>query len=392
MEQKTEYPGVTSLGSGRFRIRLQKVDHKTGRKRDVERVIKAKSPAEAAKQRELLELEQSKLQRRDRVRLEEYARGWMASKKARLTRATQLIYANALYTHITPSLGAFYMDAIEHDDLIAWRASQAGEPTSINGRLRVLKTMFRTATRELRLPTNPSAHIERVPEPRKTKRRKALTREELWRLLDFVRDKRPQWFPLVLTLARTGMRFGEATGLKWTDINFSTGEVTVRRSQWRGNVGETKTKSTRTIALTPDLIAALQAHRQDQIRSQVPWLAEGWLFMTIGKPNVDGVRKPSHLQSASLRKPLAHAAKEAGTPVVTAHCFRHTFNDLARRIDPSGQVTRSMTGHVTEEMTVHYSHVSLDEKRALVMRAQFGEGGSREGVSADQESAKGKAR
>lgn len=45
--------------------------------------------------------------------------------------------------------------------------------------------------------------------------------------------------------------------------------------------------------------------------------------------------------------------------------FRHTFNKLVRQ-EATGEVLRSMTGHSSERMTEHYSHVGMDEKRRAV--------------------------
>ena len=45
--------------------------------------------------------------------------------------------------------------------------------------------------------------------------------------------------------------------------------------------------------------------------------------------------------------------------------MRRTFNNLARQA-AGDIVARAMTGHSTEAMTEHYSHVTLEEKtRAL---------------------------
>jgi hypothetical protein len=58
----------------------------------------------------------------------------------------------------------------------------------------------------------------------------------------------------------------------------------------------------------------------------------------------------------------------------TVHGFRRTFNNLARQV--AGEiVTRSITGHVTQAMTEHYSHVGREEKLAAagsVERLVFG--------------------
>jgi hypothetical protein len=45
------------------------------------------------------------------------------------------------------------------------------------------------------------------------------------------------------------------------------------------------------------------------------------------------------------------------------HGLRRTFNNLSRQV--AGEiVTRSITGHVTQAMTEHYSHVAGTEKLA----------------------------
>ena len=54
-------------------------------------------------------------------------------------------------------------------------------------------------------------------------------RQELSIFLNTVKDHFPKHFPLVLTLARTGMRLGEALGLQWGDIDFNSRFITVQR-------------------------------------------------------------------------------------------------------------------------------------------------------------------
>jgi len=46
---------------------------------------------------------------------------------------------------------------------------------------------------------------------------------------------------------------------------------------------------------------------------------------------------------------------------VTVHGLRRTFNNLSRQV-AGAIVTRAITGHVTEEMTEHDSHVDRAEK------------------------------
>ena len=77
------------------------------------------------------------------------------------------------------------------------------------------------------------------------------------------------------------------------------------------------------------------------------------------------------------------------TPRVTTHGLRRTFNNEVRR-EAGEIVARSITGHVTQAMTEHYSHVDRAEKLAAVssiarrMSGLDGEFGGGNGVSSRQ--------
>ena len=95
------------------------------------------------------------------------------------------------------------------------------------------------------------------------------------------------------------------------------------------------------------------------IATNAPGLCDGWVFPTS---------KGTPMMHSTLQKPLKLALAEAGIDKrFTIHGFRRTFNNLLRQAT-TGEVVRSMTGHVTERMTEHYSHVDADEKRAAVLR------------------------
>ena len=156
------------------------------------------------------------------------------------------------------------------------------------------------------------------------------------------------------------MRISEATSLRWEDIDERHEVIHVRRSHWRGQVGTTKTRRTRTVPLRSDLTQALAEHRQHMLSVQAPGLAAGWVF-----PSKVGTLM-SHV---TLQKPLKAALSAAGiSERFTLHGFRRTFNNLLRQAT-TGEVVRSMTGHVTERMTEHYSHVATAEKHRAVLRA-----------------------
>jgi len=250
------------------------------------------------------------------------------------------------------------VNVISPQDVILWRDAQHAKASTVNSRLRLLRAMLRDAQADLGLPRDPCARVRALPEDPPVGNR--LKPEDLQRVLAYLRANEPGWYPLFLTMALTGARFGEVSALQWDDIDEDAEVVWIRRSQWQGRVGTTKTGKVRDVPLPPPLQAVLKQHRRRLVRNQAPGLSEGLVFPS---------RVGTYRRNASLRKPLERALQAAGiSDRFTLHGFRRTWNNLLRQV-ASGAITRSMIGHETEEMFLHYSHIERDEKQSAVERA-----------------------
>lgn len=181
-----------------------------------------------------------------------------------------------------------------------------------------------------------------------------LTAEQLDRLAQAIPAP---WYPLFVTMAFTGLRFGEASALMWTDIDYERGLIHIRRNNWKGRITEPKTaRSRRTVPMVPELAAILRQHRGRMLTDQHPGLARGHVF-----PSQNGTLHKGVPLGPVIRKALA----QAGINIhLTTHGLRRTFNDLARRV-ATGQVVRAIVGHTTEAMTEHYSMIDASEKHAV---------------------------
>jgi integrase/recombinase XerD len=196
----------------------------------------------------------------------------------------------------------------------------------------------------------------------------SLTPDQLAAFLEAMRTHYPQHYALVATLADTGLRFCQASALRWEDWDEQAGVLRVVRKHFRIEIGPVsrKKRAPKEYPIEPELAEILREHRQrlacEQERRLLRGLAErpdvGWMF-----PSTEGtLRTPNSLDRA-WEKCLEHAEI---TKRFTVHGLRYTFTDLVGRANVDAVVRRALTGHVTEATQRHYSTVGLDEKRAAI--------------------------
>src|SRR5258708_15929670 len=150
-----------------------------------------------------------------------------------------------------------------------------------------------------------------------------LTVEQAEKLLEAARGSRLDVL-LILALT-TGMRRGELLALRWDDIDFKQGLVSVHRTMIRvggyGYVeGEPKTRSSRRRIMLPGMaLEALRVHRiqQEQMRVNAgeKWQAKGLVFCD----GYGGFFSPDMV----LRR-FDKLLNEAGLPHIRFHDLRHS--------------------------------------------------------------------
>jgi integrase len=304
------------------------------------------------------ELEQQ-LREPPHQRVAEFGRYWLRVKAPVIDPGTHARYKAALEDHAFKHLGRIDMRELRTMQVQEWINRELGrgyQLTTVKGWYRVLRTMTQDAIVDLDLNRDPCRRV-RFPVAEEREERNALLPDQLGRFLSAMKVRFPQHHGLAATLALTGLRFCHASALRWEDFDEGAAVLRVRRRQLRGRLGPVTLvkRAPKEVPVSSELMAILSEHR---LTARGRRRDRGWMFPS----STGGLRCPSSLHKAWVT--CLRAAKIEGR--FTVHGMRRTFVDLARRARVDGVVTRSLTGHVTEKMRLHYSTVGMDEKRAAV--------------------------
>src|SRR4030095_13073097 len=125
-----------------------------------------------------------------------------------------------------PELRAFLIDGRPHGvgDSLPRRPGRPLKPGSVYAIYATLRALLNAAIEDGLRRDNPAAKLGKVLHLHPTKqqrlaaiRARALDREQTQTLLEHTRTQEPGWYPLILTLARAGLRLGECLMLRLTD-------------------------------------------------------------------------------------------------------------------------------------------------------------------------------
>ncbi len=143
---------------------------------------------------------------------------------------------------------------------------------------------------------NPSEAVS-VPRPERNEMH-TLSEDEVRRFFPATQDHRLH--ALWVLLASTGLRVGEATGLRWDEFDLDQNRLIVRRALQRQKgvglvfVGPKTTKSRRTVYFPEGTAQALREHRRQQIEEKLAW--------ALPHPNP----RPRWPAARSCARPAAH--------------------------------------------------------------------------------------
>lgn len=219
----------------------------------------------------------------------------------------------------------------------------------------ILKMIFQFAVDNEIIQNNPV----KVQIPKKEKKeRRVLTKNEQSLFLEYT--KKLVHYNTYAFVLQTGLRCGEVTGLKWSDVDFKNRTITICRSvdfdkdEKRFIENPTKTESgKRTIPLTEAAYQILMEQKEANKKKPIVLGYHDYVFLNSkGKPTY------RTLYDATLQT----IAKKMNVESFSMHSLRHTFATRCIEAGMKPKTLQKILGHSTLSMTMDiYVHVTEDE-------------------------------
>lgn len=301
---------------------------------------------------------------------EEVAEMWLEQYKNTVKASTFTVQKVALKNHILPLFGEVQISKIT----IPYCQKQVNHWFSYykkySNLISITASIFQYAINVRLLTTNPMNGIIRPKKQQSIDEDEFqavyYNRHQLQEFLAIVKNDYPD--PLYLMfriLAFTGLRKGELQALRWKDIDFAAGTLSVKQTlatveNWQLVFQPPKTrKSIRTMSLDNDTLKFI---RQWKIRQKE-------FFLKMGINSLDqnqllftsAENKPLYLDylNHNLKKIIA----ENNLEKMTVHGFRHTHCSLLFESGATIKEVQERMGHTDIKTTMNiYAHVT-DRKR-----------------------------
>jgi len=300
---------------------------------------------------------------RGRATINELGTRWVAGQ-THLKPSTMHVIESTWRIHVNPEWGTRAASSIDHSEIQAWvtrlsKGTAKTKPksaTTVKRAHGILSGILESAALDRRIPANPAKGIKL---PRGGRRERAyLTHEQVEALAAACGTHAP----LIRFLAYTGLRWGEATGLHVSDVDFIRARVSVTRNAvnvaGKIIVGTPKTHRERWVPfpefLRPDLSAAIAGKEREQI------------LFGDGSTHVISPSSQAGWFSVAVR---SCRSTDKTFPHITPHDLRHTTASLAIAAGANVKAVQRMLGHASAAMTLDVYADLFDDDLASVATA-----------------------
>ena len=370
MTKRASGEGNVRLRSdGRWEARLAYLDPITGRRKSTS-FYGASAEAVRAKLDKARDRVKVEAPVKDsKITLAQWIEHWAESTLEASPRknTTKVLYRSLATKHLMPApLGTTPLDKLRKshiDGLLVKLQKAALSDSTVRQIYTVLRAVLGDAKLDGLIADNAAT---RVPRPRVARREaKHLDPAAVTAVLAAAEGLR--YRDVLVLIAATGLRRGEALALRWSDVDLVGGSLKVAGTLSRvGSAlerSEPKTeRSRRTVPLSPAVVTMLKSHRAAQaaekLRAGSQWRESGLVFATeLGTP----------VEPRNILRTIELAAGKAGVEGIGVHTLRHSAATAWLDTGVHIKAVADLLGHSSIAITGDiYGHSSDASARAAM--------------------------
>lgn len=267
----------------------------------------------------------------------ELAPAWLSRKESDVARSNYRTLESAWRIHVKPVWGTARISDVDLGAVERWIAvmrKNSGATTVVRA-YGVLAGILDDAVKARRLAVNPSRGAENLPD-KIGKRRVYLTVEDVARVAAESKEHRA----LVLTLAYTGIRWGEAVALRVRDVQFLRRRLSVHDNAVQLGVdhavGRTKSQKERSVPVPQFVLDQLTVQCEGRDLDDLVF-GDGASYLPRPK---------------SVGGWFAGAVKRAKVQKITPHDLRHSCASIAISKGVNVLALSRMLGHESAKVTL----------------------------------------
>lgn len=300
-------------------------------------------------------------------------------------------------TFVRNQIGSKTVSSLKKTDIKRFYNYLADErhlkPATIDNIHTVLHQILDMAVDDDYLRNNPSNNVLKELKQShcfQTEKRRALTRQEQELFLSYLKNtpSASLWYPIFAVLVGTGLRVGEATGLRWCDIDLDEGIINVNHTlvyydhrtdgSKRGcyfNINTTKTPAGKRQVPMLDFVKEaflMEKERQELLDIHCEAVVDGYTdFIFLNR-----FGQPQH--QATLNKAIRRIIRDCNDeqflkdenakvllPHFSCHSLRHTFTTRMCEAGVNVKVIQDTLGHKDISTTLNiYTDVTKELRRS----------------------------
>jgi integrase/recombinase XerD len=185
-----------------------------------------------------------------------------------------------------------------------------------------------------------------------------LTPEAFGRLLAACVRRRDRF--LLVLLEQTGLRLGEALGLRHSDLRLRAGEVRVVPRRDNANRARVKGLKPRTVPVDGRVLDAYA----DYMETEYGTLDSDYVFVNLFRAPLGAA-----MTASTVHKLAARLRHRSGVAEFTPHTLRHTMATRLLRAGVDAAVVAELLGHASSQTTTStYGHLRVEDHRLTLIK------------------------